>query len=134
MAVGLMQGQFHWVRDDVIVFPEDRDREPHVSRGCVIIEGDESLADGSPTIEVIPTSSQIERKGRYDVVIPSPPVPQPGCVALVRLLQPILRSDLKSLVTQLDPEWVQQLLAAHLLAIGVRAQDSPVAENIASAE
>jgi PemK-like, MazF-like toxin of type II toxin-antitoxin system len=120
MAIGLAQGQFHWVKDEVIVFPEDRDREPHESRGCIIVEGNESLARGGKRVQVVPTSSQTHRKDKYDVVIPSPPLPGGAeCLALVQHLQPILREDLKSLVVPLKREWVDKVLAAHLLALGI---------------
>jgi mRNA-degrading endonuclease toxin of MazEF toxin-antitoxin module len=120
MAIGLAQGQFHWVKDEVIVFPEDRDREPHESRGCIIVEGNESLALGGKRVQVVPTSSQTHRKDKYDVVIPSPPLPGGvECVALVQHLQPILREDLKSLVGPLNREWVDKVLAAHILALGI---------------
>jgi len=125
-SVNLSQGQFHWVRDDVIVLPEDREREPHASRGCVIVEGDESLALGSPVIQIIPTSSQTSRKGPYDVLLPSPPLPGDGgeYVALVRHLQPIRRDELKSFVVPLPRELVDKMLAAHLLALGVKAEQA----------
>jgi hypothetical protein len=123
MNVLLKQGQFHWVRDDVIVFPEERGREPHDRRGCIIVEGDESLALGGKRVQIVPTSSQIDRKGRYDVLIPSPPLPGGGAyVALVQHLQPILRDELESLVVPLKQEWVDRVLAASILALGITAE------------
>lgn len=113
------QGQFWWVDDGVIAFPASRGREPHRSRGCIVIEGDESLDRGGVRVLVVPTSSQTDRKERYDVVIPHPPAPNYECVALVEHVQPILRSDLQNLVGRLPNEWADRVLASVLAVLGV---------------
>jgi mRNA-degrading endonuclease toxin of MazEF toxin-antitoxin module len=126
------QGQFWWVADQAIAFPEDRDRDPHENRGCIIVEGDASLARGGVRVLVVPTSSQTDRKDTYDVVIPHPPAPNYECVALVEHVQPILRTDLNNLVGPLPPEWADGVLAGVLLVLGVEAQpeaDEPVADD-----
>src|SRR5207248_9113625 len=99
------------------------DRQPHDTRGCIIVEGNESLALRGKRVQIVPTSSQIDRKGRYDVLIPSPPLPGGSeYVALVQHLQPILRDDLESLVVPLKQEWVDKVLAASILALGITAE------------
>ena len=116
------QGQFWWVDDAVIVFPENRERDPKDSRGCILVEGDASLARGGARVIIVPTSTRTDLKDVYDVVIPSPPAPMWECVALVEHVQPIRRSDLKNLVGPLPGEWPDKVLAALLLALGVEAQ------------
>lgn len=119
----LRQGQFWWVKDNVVVFPEEPDREPHTSRGCMIIEGDESLGYGGKRVQIIPTSSQTHLKDRYDVIIPSPPLPGGAeYVALVQHLQPILREHLKDLVVPLNPDWVERIMAAHLKSLAIEVE------------
>jgi mRNA-degrading endonuclease toxin of MazEF toxin-antitoxin module len=122
MPPQVKQGQFWWVDDKVIAFPEDRDREPHTSRGCIIVEGDASLNRGGVRVLVVPTSSQTDRKDIFDVVIPHPPAPTYACVALVEHVQPILRADLTNLVGPLPEEWADKVLGGVLLALGVEAQ------------
>lgn len=107
----LTQGQFCWVNDVAIAFPESREREPHSRRGCVVIEGQKSLDAEGLRVVVVPTSSNTSRKDTFDVVIPSPPAPISECVALVAHVQPILRSDITDLVRKLSPEWSTEFLA-----------------------
>ncbi|SRR6266496_3362558 len=113
------QGQFWWVADEAIAFPEDREREPHLTRGCIVIEGDSSLDRGGARVLVVPTSSQTDRKDTYDVVIPHPPAPNYACVVLVEHVQPLLRSDLRNLVMRLPQPWADRVLAALLAVLGV---------------
>jgi hypothetical protein len=120
----IRQGQFWWVNDEVVMFPEDRERSPHPSRGCVILEGNESLDRGGKRVQIIPTSSQTQYKEEYDVVISSPPLPGGAeYIALVQHLQPILRSDLKNLCVPLKDEWLNKILAAHLRSLGIDATE-----------
>jgi mRNA-degrading endonuclease toxin of MazEF toxin-antitoxin module len=120
MPPQIRQGQFWWVDDTVVIFPEEREREPHTTnRGCIVVEGDAALARGGLRVLVVPTSGQTERKDTYDVVIPHPPAPQYECVALVEHVQPILRADLKNLVAPLPDIWIDRVLAGLLLALGV---------------
>jgi mRNA-degrading endonuclease toxin of MazEF toxin-antitoxin module len=117
----LRQGQIHWVRDEAIAFPENEGREHKPTRCCIILEGAESLKQGTARVLVVPTSTRTDLKDVYDVIIPSPPAPA-ECVALVGHTQPILRSELTNLIQQLPAEHVQALLAAVLLVIGVAAE------------
>jgi mRNA-degrading endonuclease toxin of MazEF toxin-antitoxin module len=119
------QGQFWWISDEAIAFPENRDRESHPTRGCIVIEGDESLARGGARVLVVPTSSQTDRKDVYDVVIPHPPAPNYECVALVEHVQPVLRSDLTNLVARLPDPWPDRVLAAVLAVFGVVPEPEP---------
>lgn len=124
------QGQFWWVADAAIAFPEERDRDPHHTRGCIVIEGDESLARGGARVLVVPTSSQTDRKETYDVIVPHPPAPNYECVALVEHVQPILRSDLTNLVCRLADPWPDRILAAVLSMLGVvpEPEEDPAAD------
>jgi mRNA-degrading endonuclease toxin of MazEF toxin-antitoxin module len=118
------QGQFWWVTDEAIAFPESREREAHPTRGCIVIEADASLDRGGARVLVVPTSSQTDRKDVYDVVIPHPPAPNHPCVALVEHVQPILRSDLRNLVMRLPQPWSDRVLAALLAVLGVVPEDA----------
>lgn len=131
MPPQIRQGQFWWVADEAIAFPEDRGRDPHPNRGCIVVEGDASLARGGVRVLVVPTSSQTDRKSTYDVVIPHPPAPNYECVALVEHVQPILRTELTNLVARLPAEWADRVLAGVLLVLGVEAQaeDEPEADD-----
>lgn len=122
MPASPRQGQFWWVRDEAIAFPEHREREPHPTRGCIVVEGDESLARNGARILIVPTSSQTDRKEMYDVVIPHPPAPNYECVALVEHVQPILRSELTNLVGRLADPWPDRVLAGVLAVLGIVAE------------
>ena len=135
--VTISQGQLWWAKDEVIVFPESRDREPHESRGCIVIEGNPSLGHGAKRVLVVPTSTRTDLKDVYDVVIPSPPAPGGrDVVALVSHVQPILREDLKHLVGPLKGEWVDRILAAALavLDVEVAADEGADEEEAGEAE
>jgi hypothetical protein len=120
MSVAIRQGQFWWVDDNVIVFPEERDRTPHKGRGCIVVEGNESLDMGGKRVQIVPTSSQTHLKGVYDVIIPSPPLPGGAeYVALIQHVQPILRHELTSLCIPLKDEWTDRILAAILKSLGI---------------
>jgi mRNA-degrading endonuclease toxin of MazEF toxin-antitoxin module len=130
----IRQGWFCWVDDGVIAFPDDRERDPHATRGCVVVEGDASLARGGTRVLVVPTSSQTDRKDTYDVILPHPPAPT-ECVVLVEHVQPILRADPKGGAGRLPDEWVDKILASLLLALGVEAQpEDEGEESIADAD
>lgn len=119
----IRQGHFYWVDDEAIFFPEEPEREPHPTRGCIVIEGDESLRHGAARVLVVPTSTDVARKDVYDVIIPSPPMPRAECVALVGHVQPILRSDLRNLVQPLPGEWVDRVLAAMVGVLGLPIEE-----------
>jgi mRNA-degrading endonuclease toxin of MazEF toxin-antitoxin module len=120
-GIPLRQGQFWWVEDDAIDFPENPERDPHSSRGCIIIEGDTSLDRGGLRVLVVPTSSDTSRKDVNDLVIPHPPAPQVECVALIGHVQPILRSNLKNLVQKLPDEWIDKMLLGVITLLDLEA-------------
>jgi hypothetical protein len=124
-GIPLRQGQFWWVEDGAIDFPENPERDPHPTRGCIIIEGDTSLDRGGLRVLIVPTSSDTSRKDANDVVIPNPPAPRVECVALIGHVQPILRSNLKSLVQKLPDEWTDKLLLGVITLLDLEAGFDP---------
>ena len=110
----LEQGQMFWLKDQAIEFAEQRGRIPHESkRCCVVVEGTRSLArTESKKVLVVPTSSRIDLKGPYDVLLPSPPSPNVPVMVRIEHVQPILRDDLADYVQKLRPAVVDELMAA----------------------
>lgn len=124
-GIRLRQGQFWWVEDNAIDFPENPQRDPHPTRGCIIIEGDTSLDRGGLRVLIVPTSSDTSRKDANDLVIPHPPAPQVECVALIGHVQPILRSNLRSLVQKLPDGWIDKLLLGVIALLDLEAGFDP---------
>ena len=84
-----------------------------------MVESDANLALGGVRVLIVPTTSQMDRKERLDVVISCPPAPQRECLALIGHVQPVLRSDLQHLVQRLPDDWLDRILAALIEFIGV---------------
>jgi hypothetical protein len=99
----LRQGQYWQLRDEAVEFAENRGRLVHeADRGCVVIEGDESLNLGGARVLVLPTSSQTRFQEQYDVLLPHPPAPNRDCVVLVGHPMSVMRDDLSHFVQQLE--------------------------------
>jgi mRNA-degrading endonuclease toxin of MazEF toxin-antitoxin module len=117
----MRQGQVWQISDEAVEFAQNRGRIPHeTDRGCVIIEGNESLARGSPTVLIVPTSSQTHLKDTYDVLVPHPPAPNQDCVALVEHPMTVLRSDLTFLVQPIGDEYLRQILFGLVAKLGIK--------------
>lgn len=119
-TIQMRQGQFWQLADEAVEFAENRGRLPHeADRGCVIIEGNESLHRGRVTVTVVPTSSQTHLKDTYDVFIPHPPAPNKDCIALVEHPMTVLRSDLTYLVQPLGNDYLRQILYGMVTKLGI---------------
>jgi mRNA-degrading endonuclease toxin of MazEF toxin-antitoxin module len=103
-----------WLSDRAIEFAEERGRIPHETRRCcVIVEGTPSLGRAdSPKVLVVPTSSRVDLKGPFDVLIPHPPAPSTDVMVRIEHVQPVLRDDLEDYVQRLKPDVVDEIMAS----------------------
>jgi hypothetical protein len=110
----LRQGQMYRRADTAMEFAETRDRVPHEgSRCCIVVEGNEALArENSAKVTVVPTSSRVDVKGEYDVLLPHPPSPNFDTMVRVEYVTPVLRDELGDYIQQLQNPWLEDIMAS----------------------
>lgn len=130
LVPSIVHGAVFTAKDEAITFPESRlaiagKRDLHVFRRVILIQGPAFLKTVSPkTLLVIPVTYSISEKALlqpYEVDLPTDePGFDPGRkVALVNLLQPILKSDLDQAKGVLRPLTLKSVLAAVASMLGL---------------
>jgi hypothetical protein len=108
--------------DRACEFAESRGRIPHErSRCCIVVEGNASLdREGSKTVTVVPTSSNLSIKNFHDVYIEAPPSPNNTPVyARIQHVMLVMRDELEDYIQQLKPDLVDEIMAALGLYLGL---------------
>jgi hypothetical protein len=104
----------YYLSDSAVEFAEQRGRIPHErDRCCIVVEGAPSLArTDSVKVFVVPTSSRVDIKGPYDILLPHPPSPNKPVMVRIECATSILRDDLGDYVQLLKPDVVDEIMAS----------------------
>ena len=126
------QGDVWTVSDSAISLPEtprgQNERTMHASRTVIILDGPERCQDGSLiSILAVPTSTRRDLASRYRITIPEGEGSLEESVAMVDLIQPMLRSAFLVKMGELSREKLFEVLSVLLDNLGVlpKAADDP---------
>lgn len=122
-------GQVWKIKDELIAIPNaDRlqhGRELHKDRYIVIAQNnEENSLPMVPCITVIPLSHRIDLKRRYDIILsPSDDRVKVECVAMVSLIQPVLKKDLDECLGSISIDKIAEVTDAILERMGFSPED-----------
>ena len=126
----IQRGEVYLIKDEVLSLPETRlpglERELHERRPVLVVQGDEDNTNVfCRTVLVAPLSTRTDLKGKQDIELSCKEtgLSRPS-IAMLGLVQPILKTDLAPGVGRLSEECFTDVLNTLLCNLGVLNRQS----------